>query len=64
MCKQHCASSIRSSCSILSVNNPQLKQGAKLETELGGAEDMPRYLAKSDVLGPLAQSKNLNQEEF
>lgn len=63
-CKQNCASSIRSFSSILSVNIPQPKQGAKLKPELGGAEGTAKILGESDVLGPLAQPRNLNQEEF
>lgn len=59
MCKQNCASSIRSFCSVLSVNNPQPKQGAKLKPELGGAGRLAKVLGEKGCAGTISTIKEL-----
>lgn len=56
-CKQNCASSIRSFSSILSVNIPQPKQGAKLKPELGGAKGTAKILGEKRCAGAINTTK-------
>lgn len=59
MYKQSCAGTIKSSCSILSVTNPQPRQGTKLKPQRGGAGGTAKVLGKKQCAGAISTTKEL-----